>query len=310
MKILITGGAGYIGSVLTEFLLHKNYEVVVVDNLIYGASSLNHLFHFKNFNLIKCDYRDFKHYKDELIRSDCIIPLAALVGAPICSQNIIDSQLINQTYILRLFNLISKNQIIIMPTTNSGYGSGKKNQIFKEDSPLKPISSYAKQKEIVESKLMKRKNSISLRLATVFGSSSRMRLDLLVNDFTYKAVKDNSIVLFEKNFKRNFIHIRDVARAFLHCLENFDNMKGNIYNIGISNCNITKLELCMYIKKYVKEFDILFKDSKKDLDKRNYIVSNEKIESTGFKTKYSLDDGIIELIKLYKTLKNFHFGNI
>ena len=310
MKILITGGAGYIGSVMSEILLNDGHEITVVDKLIYGSNSLNHLFYNQKFNFIKSDVRDFQNYQREIKKSDCIIPLAALVGAPICDQNIQEAFTTNEISVINLFKNLSNEQIVIMPTTNSGYGSGKKNQVFDENSKLNPISRYAVQKEIIEKKLMKRKNSISLRLATVFGSSPRMRLDLLVNDFTHKAYKDKSIILFEKEFRRNFIHVRDVARCFSHCLNNFDSMKKNIYNLGLSDSNLTKLELCKKIKKYVPDFVIISKNIKTDLDKRNYIVSNKKIELTGFKTQFTIDDGIAELLKLYKSFKYFENGNI
>ena len=205
---------------------------------------------------------------------------------------------------------LSKDQQVIMPTTNSAYGTGDENNLCDENSPLKPISQYASDKVEVEKELMSRENSISLRLATVFGMSPRMRLDLLVNDFTYRAVYDGALVLFEGHFKRNYIHVRDVSRAFIHALNNFSSMKNNVFNIGLSDANLSKIELCEEIKKVIKNFYFIEAGNQKDPDQRNYIVSNEKIEKTNFSPSYKLPEGIKELVKGYRMIKNSIYGNI
>jgi nucleoside-diphosphate-sugar epimerase len=237
-----------------------------------------------------------------------IIPLAALVGAPLCSKREEDAESINLNHNLKLFKMIKKDQIVLMPTTNSAYGHGKENEIFDEKSKLKPISLYAKHKVIVEKELMNLNNAISLRLATVFGMSPRMRLDLLVNNFVYKAINDKYMVLFESNFKRNYIHVRDVARAFVHCLENISNMKNEIYNLGLEDANLSKKELCEKINNHVS-FHYYEEEFKKDEDQRNYIVSNKKILSTGYKPKFTIDLGIVELIKGFRGIDIKSFKN-
>lgn len=309
MKILVTGGSGYIGSILVPELINLNYEVTVIDNFMYKQSSLNHLCVFKNFKIINGDIRDKKLMASLLNSNDLIIPLAAIVGAPLCSKDPFSAQSINHDAIIDMINIVSKDKIIIMPTTNSAYGSGDKNNYCDENSPLNPISKYAVDKVEIEKLLMNRENSISYRLATVFGMSPRMRIDLLVNDFTYRAFHDSAIVVFEGHFKRNYIHIKDVARAFIHAIENINMMKGQIYNVGLSNANLSKIELCQEIQKHIINFTFVEEKIKKDPDQRNYIVSNEKIESTGFKPKFSLSDGIKELIKGYSMIKNQSFGN-
>ena len=309
MKILVTGGSGYIGSILVPELINLNYEVTVIDNFMYKQSSLNHLCVFKNFKIINGDIRDKKLMASLLNSNDLIIPLAAIVGAPLCSKDPFSAQSINHDAIIDMINIVSKDKIIIMPTTNSAYGSGDKNNYCDENSPLNPISKYAVDKVEIEKLLMNRENSISYRLATVFGMSPRMRIDLLVNDFTYRAFHDSAIVVFEGHFKRNYIHIKDVARAFIHAIENINMMKGQIYNVGLSDANLSKIELCKEIQKHIINFTFVEEKIKKDPDQRNYIVSNEKIESSGFKPKFSLSDGIKELIKGYSMIKNQSFGN-
>ena len=309
MKILVTGGSGYIGSILVPELIKLNYEVTVIDNFMYKQSSLNHLCLFNNFTIINGDIRDKILMKSLLKNNDLIIPLAAIVGAPLCNKDPFSAQSINHDSIINMINNVSKNQLIIMPTTNSAYGSGDKDNHCDEKSPLNPISKYAIDKVEIEKELMTRENSISYRLATVFGMSPRMRIDLLVNDFTYRAFHDSSLVLFEGHFKRNYIHIRDVVRSFLHAIDNANNMKGQIYNVGLSDANLSKIELCNEIKKQLPGFAFVEEKIKKDPDQRNYIVSNQKIENAGFKPKYSLSDGIKELIKGYTMLKNQNFGN-
>ena len=309
-KIFLAGGAGYIGSVLTEHLLKKNYEVLVYDDFRYNENSLNHLYHNKNLNIIKGDVCDINRIKSVVHNYEYIIPLAALVGAPICNLKKNEASSVNKKSILELFKIIKKNQKIIMPTTNSAYGTGDKNNFCDEDSKLKPISKYAKDKVEIEKELIKKSNFISLRLATVFGMSQRMRMDLLVNDFVYRALREKVILLYEGGFKRNYIHVADVARVFIHSIENYKNMKNNIYNVGLSNANLSKYELCMIIKKFIPDLKIIEDKTKKDPDQRNYLVSNRKIEKTKFKAKFSIQDGIRELIKGYNTLSRYKYGNI
>ena len=309
MKILITGGSGYIGSILVPELINLGYEVTVVDNFMYKQSSLNHLCVFENFNIINGDIRNQNLMKSLIGSTDLVIPLAAIVGAPLCNKDPYSAQSINYDAIVNMIKLVSKNQIILMPTTNSAYGTGDQNNFCDENSKLNPISKYAIDKVEIEKKLMNRENSISYRLATVFGMSQRMRIDLLVNDFTYRAVHDSSLIIFEGHFKRNYIHIRDVVAAFIHSINNIQTMKGQIYNVGLSDANLSKIELCEEIKKHLSNFVYVEEKYKKDPDQRNYIVSNKKIEKTGFKPKYSISDGIKELIKGYKMIKNQNFGN-
>jgi len=310
LNILVTGGAGYIGSTLVPRLLGKGHDVTVLDNFMFNQASLNQLCIFPNFNIVNGDIRIKDIIYPLLKKADIIIPLAALVGAPLCTKDPIGATLINHDAILMMLELMSKNQSVLMPTTNSAYGTGDDNNFCTEESQLNPISQYAKEKVEIEKHLMERENAISFRLATVFGMSPRMRTDLLVNDFTYRAVNDGSIVLFESHFKRNYIHIKDVARAFEHGITNFSKLKGNIYNVGLSDANISKLELCEMIKKQIQNLVIVNAPIGKDPDQRNYIVSNEKIERTGYKQSVSLESGIAELIKGYKMLKNPIFGNV
>ncbi len=309
-NILITGGAGYLGSILSEDLVRLNYNVTVVDNFLYKQASLNHLTAFQNFNVVNADVRDINKLKTEMKVADIIIPLAALVGAPICKADPVGSETINKNSVIDLLNIKSKDQKIIMPTTNSAYGSGGYNNFCDETSPLNPISRYAKDKVLVEENLLEKDNTVSLRLATVFGMSPRMRLDLLVNDFVYKAINEKVIVLFEGHFKRNYIHVRDVSRAFMHCMSNFDTMKSEIFNVGLSSANLSKLELCQEIKKIIPNLNIIELETEKDPDQRNYIVSNEKIEQSGYQPKWSIEDGIVELVKGFKMIKNRVYGNI
>lgn len=309
-KILVTGGAGYIGSILVPELLRLGHKVTVLDNFLYNQNSLFDCCSYENFEIVKGDARDESILKSLLKDKDLVIPLAAIVGVPACNKDKVAAVTTNRDAIATLVSLLSKEQKIIFPTTNSGYGIGQKDTYCTEKTPLNPISLYGKMKVKAEEIVLSRENSISLRLATVFGMSPRMRLDLLVNDFTYRAVKDHSIVIFEGDFKRNYIHIRDVAAAFIHALNNFDKMKGESYNVGLSDANLSKLELCAKIKEQIPDFVYLESQVGEDPDKRDYIVSNEKIEKTGFKPIYSLEMGIKELMKGYKMMVNCLYGNI
>mgnify|MGYP003340342808 CR=1 FL=1 len=309
-NILVTGGAGYLGSTMVPALLAKGHNVTVIDNFMYGEPSLNHLCHNPRFNVYKGDIRIKSDIAPLLNQADIIIPLGALVGAPICKQDPIGATTTNVDAIKMMLDVLDKDQLVIMPTTNSAYGSGDENNYCTEESPLNPISKYAVDKVEVEKALMEHGNFISYRLATVFGMSPRMRIDLLVNDFVYRAVKDGFIILFESHFKRNYIHVRDIAKAFVHAVDNADTMSGNIYNVGLSEANVSKWELCEHIQKFIPTFTFMEAPIGKDPDQRNYIVSNEKIEKTGFKPDVSLDAGIQELIKGFRMIRNTKYGNV
>lgn len=310
MKILVTGGAGYIGSILVPKLLENDHEVTVIDNFMYNQTSLLDCCYNERLTIIRGDARDKKLISQCLKEVDAVFPLACLVGAPACDRDPIEARATNFDAIKMLIELRRKDQIIIFPTTNSGYGIGQKDIYCTEETPLNPISLYGRLKVDIEKELLKAGNCITLRLATVFGMSPRMRLDLLVNGFTYRAVTDHFLVLFESHFKRNYIHIRDVSKAFIHCLENFDNMKDEPYNVGLSDTNLSKLELCEEIKKQVPDFYFVEAEIGEDPDKRDYIVSNEKIEATGFRPEYSLQEGIKELIKGYQVIGKNSFSNV
>jgi len=309
-NILVTGGAGYLGSTMVPDLLTAGHKVTVLDNFMFKQTSLNNCCYHPNFTVVKGDIRQKDTMLALMKKADVIIPLAALVGAPLCSLDPIGATTINHDAIELMLKLLSKDQIVLMPTTNSAYGTGDKDNYCNEESPLRPISQYAIEKVGIEQELMQQENAISFRLATVFGMSPRMRIDLLVNDFTYRAVNDRFVVLFESHFKRNYIHVRDVSRVFQHALNNHDAMKGEIYNVGLSDANVSKRELCEQIQKQVPDFIFIDEQIGKDPDQRNYIVSNDKIESTGFKTEFSLDRGIDELLKGYTMIKNNLYGNV
>jgi len=310
MKILVTGGAGYIGSVLVPSLLNEGYEVTVIDNLIYNQNSLLNVCYRSEFNFVKGDVRDGKIIKDLVRNHDIIIPLAAIVGAPACDKDKRLATEVNYEAIKIITKNISSQQMILFPVTNSGYGIGQSGIFCDENTPLKPISHYGKTKVEAEKLLLDLGNTISFRLATVFGASTRMRLDLLVNNFVFRAVTDRFIVLFESHFKRNYIHIQDIARGFLFGISNYNKMKGEPFNFGLSNANLSKMELCEKIKEYIPDFYIFESEIGKDPDKRDYIVSNKKIESLGFIPKFSIDIGIKELIKAYNLLHIKLFSNI
>ena len=309
-RILVTGGSGYIGSILVPALLEKGFEVTVVDNLMYDQISLLDCCADPNFDFVKGDICDYTLMKEMLPKFDVVIPLAAIVGAPACKMNPTVTRLVNYEAHMNIVGSTSASQRIIFPTTNSGYGIGEKDKFCTEESPLRPLSEYGRDKVEIEKALLDKGNAVTFRLATVFGISPKMRIDLLVNDFTYRAYKDRSIILFEEHFRRNFIHVRDVAKAFLFGIDNYDRMKGEPFNVGLSSANLTKRQLCEKIREHVPEFYIYSAPLGEDPDKRDYLVSNEKIESLGWKPDYTLDDGIRELLKGYKMLRPNRFANV
>lgn len=311
-KVLITGGAGYLGSVLTGYLLKKDYSVTCLDNLSYGQKSLLIYADNPDFDFVFGDSRNKKLLEKIVPDFDTIIPLAAIVGMPACDRKPIDAETINRDAIVLLNSIRTNEQKLIYPNTNSGYGASTGQVYCNEETPIEPISLYGKVKCEAEKHLLESgKDALTLRLATVFGISPRMRTDLLVNDFTLRAVKDGFIVLYEKDFKRNFVHIKDVARCFEHCISNYKSMKNKPYNVGLEDANLSKLGVAEKIKSYVPKFEIICMEIGEDPDKRNYIVSNQRLLNTGFKTKYSLDDGIKELIKGYSILlRNDPFQNV
>jgi len=309
-NILVTGGAGYIGSTLVPDLLSKKHKVTVIDNFMYDQTSLATSIRDRNLEIIFGDVRDESLMKKLVSKADIIIPLAAIVGAPACDKDPVTAQSINKDSILWLLKQVSRSQQVIMPTTNSAYGSGDKNNFCDENSPLNPLSLYARDKVVVEKSLLEHENSTSFRLATVFGISPRMRLDLLVNNFTLRAITDGFVIVFEGHFKRNYIHILDVVQAFNLAVEKKEQFKGEIFNVGLSEANISKIELCQEIKKIVPDFVFLEAPLGKDPDQRNYIVSNKKIEALGFSPAVSLQEGLNELVKGLKMFNHKPFTNV
>lgn len=308
--VLVTGGAGYLGSILCEHLLKAGCQVTVIDNLMYGQHSLFHLCANPRFEFAFGDVRDEGVMHGLVKKADVLIPLAAIVGAPACDREPLLAQSVNLGAIQLISRLRSPRQLIILPVTNSGYGTKSGDVHCTEDTPLEPISLYGKTKLQAETALLETPNVISLRLATVFGMSPRMRLDLLVNHFVYVAVTDGYIVIFEKDFRRNYIHTRDVADCFVHCLENHERMVGQPYNVGLDSANLSKEELAMKIKEAVPSFYIHFSEVGSDPDKRNYIVSCQRMREAGFHAERSLDDGIKELVKGYQMMGRAPFKNV
>lgn len=309
-KILVTGGAGYIGSVLVPMLLNEGHEVTVIDDFYYGQSTLLDVCLNPNFTIIRGDVRDEILMKEQMKDKDYIIPLAAMVGFPLCEKDKTAAQTINYDAVKMITELRSKDQRIIYPCTNSGYGIGQGNSFCTEDTPMNPISLYGITKSNAEKAVLDAGNSLTFRFATVFGASPRMRIDLLVNDFVYRAVFDRTAVIFQGEFKRNYIHVRDAAGAFVFAINNFEKMEGRPYNCGLSSANLNKIELCEKIKEHIPGFVYLEAPVGEDPDKRDYIVSNERLEGCGWMPKYSLDDGIEELKKVYTIIKKNQYSNI
>lgn len=310
MKVLVTGGAGYLGSTLCKVLLDKGYDVTVLDSFIYGQNSLMDCCAYDGFQVVRGDCRDENVLRPLVKDKDVVIPLAAIVGAPLCDRDVVAANTVNVESIRLLCRLLSPSQAILYPVTNSGYGIGEKDKACTEDSPLNPISLYGETKVKAERICLDRGNAITFRLATVFGVSPRMRMDLLVNDFVYRAVTDKSAVLFEGHFKRNYIHVRDIAKVFHHGIENFSAMKDKPYNVGLEDANLSKIELCQLIQKIIPKFVYLEAPIGEDPDKRDYIVSNARILATGFRPDWNLERGIRELVKCYTIIRKFGYANV
>ena len=310
MKVLVTGGAGYIGSVLVPMFLQEGHQVTVLDSFMYHQSSLLDCCHNPALAILRGDARDERLVTKAMAGVDAILPLACLTGAPLCEKDPTQARQVNLEAVQLILKLRSKQQRVLFPTTNSGYGVGQEGLHCTEQTPLRPLSTYGRLKVEAEKAVLDAGESITLRLATAFGISPRMRLDLLVNDFVYRSVTDGFLVLFQAHFKRNYIHVRDISAAFLHALKNFDKMKGEPYNVGLSDANLSKRELCEEIKAQVPRFYFTEAEVGEDPDQRNYIVSNEKIERAGFKPAVSLQRGIGELIKGYRVIRRNEYANI
>jgi nucleoside-diphosphate-sugar epimerase len=308
--ILVTGGAGYIGSILVPTLLEAGHSVTVLDNFMYGQNSLAAVCANPRFSAVRGDVRVEDVIRPLVAKADIIIPLAALVGAPLCDRDPVTATQVNRDAIAAMLPILSPEQRILVPITNSGYGIGQRGACCTEHTPLRPISRYGRDKVEVEKAVLDRGNAVSFRLATVFGASPRMRIDLLVNDLTYRAVNDRVIVLFEAHFRRNYIHVRDVARVFLYAIANFETMRDQAYNVGLSNANLSKRELADRICRFVPYCTVIEGIVGEDPDKRDYVVSNAKLEATGYLPTHGLDDGIQELIKMYGMISNVRYGNV
>lgn len=310
MKVLVTGGAGYIGTIMAPQLLASGHQVTVLDTFKHGGTELSEACRYEGFRPVKGDARDVRLLDELVPQHDVIIPLAALVGAPLCKEDQIGAVTLNRDAVVEIVKRTSKSQRLVYPTTNSGYGVGEAGKFCTEETPLRPISLYGTTKAEAERAVLDSGNGITLRLATVFGMAPRMRIDLLVNDFTYRAVNDRAVLIFEGHFKRNYIHIRDVVKAFLHALDNYETMNNEPYNVGLSSANLSKLELCERIQKQLPNFVYVEAPIGEDPDKRDYIVSNEKLEKTGWTPDWTLDAGIAELIRGYVMLRNSRFANV
>jgi len=308
MKILITGGAGYIGSELIQFLLNKGHDVCVLDTLVYGAGPILRYSGHDRFNFENIDVRDYKNLKKYLTEADVILPLACLVGFPLCEKKPREAVEVNFEANKWISENKSKDQILIYPCTNSGYGVTEKGSVCTEESPLNPVSLYGKTKVDAETAYREKEGNCTLRLATVFGPSSRPRTDLLVNNFTLKAIKERLLVLYECKFMRNYVHIWDICRVFDFIIDNWDKCKNETFNIGNDALNMNKLELAQTIQKHTP-LEIIHAEFTKDPDVRDYIVSSQKIYDRGFECLYDLDYGIKQLIQLYKIIDRPWYAN-
>jgi nucleoside-diphosphate-sugar epimerase len=310
MRILVTGGAGYIGSILVPHLLRTGHEVCVLDSFMYGqAPLLDHLMD-GSLEIVRGDARDESLLKRLVPAADALIPLACLTGAPLCDRDPSGARTVIVDAVDSLLRLTSADQQIVYPTTNSGYGIGEAGAYCTEETPLRPVSLYGRLKAEAEARLLDSGRAVTLRLATAFGASPRMRLDLLVNDFTYRAVTDRFIVLFQAHFKRNFVHVRDIARVFVHVLERGTDLRGQVYNVGLDAANMTKRELCETIQRQVPELWFTEADVGADPDLRDYVVSSAKLYATGFRPLYSLEQGIAELVRAYAVLRQSAYSNV
>jgi nucleoside-diphosphate-sugar epimerase len=309
-RVLVTGAAGYIGSILCETLLAHGHTVMALDNLHFGAGTLFHLCAHERFSFHRADARDERVMRELVPKADVIIPLAAVVGAPGCDRDPILARTLNLDAVKLVNRLRSSEQLIVYPTTNSGYGASTGDVYCTEETPLDPISLYGETKVKAEEDVLQSPNALSLRLATVFGMSPRMRIDLLVNHFVYAAVTDGYIVIFEKDFKRNYVHVRDVADCFVHCIANAPAMVGRPYNLGLDAANLSKEELALKVKEHVPNFYVHFAPIGSDPDKRNYVVSNQRLREAGFEARRSLDQGIRELLVGYRMFGRGQYRNV